>query len=86
MTTEEAGKYGLDKPQGAVISRLDPKGAFAKAGLEVSDVIMGIGDMKIDGVDAFIRLVDALPAGQKVPFMVLDHRTGEIGSAEVTIR
>lgn len=86
MTAKEAETYGLDKPQGAVISRLDPKGAFAKAGLEVSDVIMGIGDMTIDGAEAFVRLVNALPAGQKMSFTVLDHRTGEIGSAEVTIR
>lgn len=86
MTAEEAGKYGLDKPQGAVISRLDTKGAFAKAGLEVSDVIMGVGDMTIDSSETFVRLVNALPPGQKVPFTVLDHRTSEIGSVVVTVR
>jgi serine protease Do len=86
ITAKEAGKYGLEKPQGAVITRLDPKGAFAKAGLEISDVIVAIADEPIDGVDTFVRLVTALPAGKEIPFTVLDHRTGEIGVVGVTLR
>ena len=46
ITAKEAEKYGLEKPQGAVISRLDPKGAFAKAGLEILDVILAIADSR----------------------------------------
>jgi serine protease Do len=86
VTAREVEKYGLEKPQGAIISRLDPRGAFAKAGLEVSDVILAIGDEPIDGVDTFIRLVNALPAGQEIPFTILDHRTGEIGLVGVTLK
>ena len=86
LTAKEAEKYGLEKPLGAVISRLDPKGPLAKAGLEVSDVILGIGDQPIEGVDAFVRLVNALPAAQEIPFTVLDHRDGQIGAVGVTLR
>jgi serine protease Do len=86
LTAQEAEKYGLEKPEGTVISRLDPKGAFAKAGLEISDVILAIGDRAIDGVDTFVRLVNALPAGQEIPFTVLDHRDGDIGAVGVTLR
>jgi Do/DeqQ family serine protease len=86
ITAKEAGKYGLEKPQGVVITRLDPKGAFAKAGLEISDVIVAIADEPIDGVDTFVRLITALPAGQEIPFTVLDHRTGEIGIVGVTLK
>jgi serine protease Do len=86
LTAKEAEKYGLEKPQGVVISRLDPKGAFAKAGLELSDVILAIGDETIEGVDTFVRLVNALPGGQEIPFTVLDHRTGEIGIVGLTLR
>ena len=69
-----------------MISRLDPKGAFAKAGLELSDAILAIGDETIEGVDTFVRLVNVLPAGQEIPFTVLDHRDGEIGAVGVTLR
>jgi serine protease Do len=86
VTVKEAEKYGLEKPQGVVISRLDPKGAFAKAGLEISDIILAIGDQAIEGVDTFVRLVTALPGGQEIPFTVLDHRDGEIGAVGVTLR
>jgi len=76
----------MEKPQGVFISRLDPKGALAKAGLEVSDVVLAIGDEPIDGVETFVRLVNALPAGQEIPFTILDHRTGEIGLVGMTLR
>jgi len=86
LTAKEAEKYGLEKPQGVFISRLDPKGRLAKAGLEVSDVILAIGDEPIDGVETFVRLVNTLPAAQEIPFTILDHRTGEIGLVGVTLR
>jgi len=86
LTAKEAEKYGMEKPQGVFISRLDPKGALAKAGLEVSDVVLAIGDEPIDGVETFVRLVNALPAGQEIPFTILDHRTGEIGLVGMTLR
>jgi serine protease Do len=86
LTAKEAEKYGLEKPQGVVISRLDPKGSFAKAGLELSDVVLAIGDQAIEGVDTFVRFITALPAGQEIPFTVLDHRDGEVGAVGVTLR
>ncbi|HEX9157542.1 MAG TPA: trypsin-like peptidase domain-containing protein [Syntrophales bacterium] len=86
LTAQEAEKYGLEKPEGVVISRLDPRGVLAKAGLEISDVILAIGDRAIEGVDTFVRLVNALPAGQEIPFTILDHRNGEIGLVGVTLR
>ncbi len=49
-------------------------------------VILAIGDRAIDGVDTFVRLVNALPAGQEIPFTVLDHRDGDIGAVGVTLR
>ena len=86
LTAKEAEKYGLDEPKGVMIARIDPKGALAKAGLEVSDVILTIEDEPIDGVDTFVQLVNAVPAGQKITLTVLDHRTGEIGALQVPVR
>jgi serine protease Do len=86
LTAKEAEKYGLDRPQGVVITRIDPRGVLARAGLEVSDVILAVGNEQIDGVDTFVRRVNALPAGRRIALTVLDHRTGEIGSLEVTIK
>jgi serine protease Do len=86
LTAKEAEKYGLDRPQGVVITRIDPGGVLARAGLEVSDVILAVGNEQIDGVDTFVRRVNALPAGRRIALTVLDHRTGEIGSLEVTIK
>jgi serine protease Do len=86
LTAKEAEKYGLDETIGVMIARIDPKGTLAKAGLEISDVILAVGDQPIDGVDTFIQLVNSLPTGRKITLTVLDHRTGEIGSVGVTIR
>ncbi len=86
LTAKEATKYGMEKPQGVFISRIDPKGVLAKAGVEVSDVVLAIGDETIDGVDTFVRLVNALPSGREIPFTILDHRTGEIGLVGVTLK
>lgn len=85
-TPKEVEQYGLNANQGVVISWLDPKGPLAAAGFEVGDMILGINQQPVEGVESFINLVSALPAGQRVSFTAFGHRTGNVGGIFVVVR
>ncbi len=82
---KEVEKYGLNENQGVVITRVDPKGALGRAGFEVGDMILGIDNQPVEGVDGFVGLVDALSPKKKVAMLALDHRTGNTGSILVAV-
>jgi serine protease Do len=85
-TSQEIKKYGLEQNQGVVISWISKQGAMGKAGFEVGDMILGINDQPIQGVSDFVQLTSSLKANQKVVFAALDHRTGNTGEVEVTLK
>jgi serine protease Do len=86
LTTQELEKYGLNENQGVAISWLDAKGPLHAAGFEVGDVILGINNQPVVGVDGFVHLATALPSNQKASFVVLDHRSGNTGTVLVMVR
>jgi serine protease Do len=86
LTTEEIEKYGLDANQGVTISWLDPEGPLHKAGFEVGDLILGINNQPIGGVESFVQLVTALKPDQKASLLALDHRSGNTGTVLVMVR
>jgi serine protease Do len=86
LTTQELEKYGLNENQGVAISWLDSKGPLHAAGFEVGDVILGVNNQPVVGVDGFVQLVTALPPNQKASFVVLDHRSGNTGTVLVMVR
>jgi serine protease Do len=86
LTAQEVDKYGLDKNQGVAISWLDPKGPLQNAGFEIGDLILGIDNQPVEGVDSFVQLVTTLKPGQKVSFLALDHRSSNTGTVLVTVR
>ncbi len=85
-TRKEIDKYGLNPNQGVAIAKLEQKGPLAAAGFEVGDMILAVDDEPVEGVDGFITLVSALPAGKKASLTALDHRTGNTGNIFVTAR
>ena len=85
-TQNEIDKYGLDENEGVVIEKLEPKGPLEEAGFEVGDMILAVEDEPVEGVDSFITLVSALPAGKKVSLTALDQRTGNTGTIFVMVR
>jgi serine protease Do len=86
LTTQETEKYGLDPDQGVAISRLDFKGPLRQAGFEVGDVILAINDQPIQGVEAFTAFVNLLKPQEKITIAALDHKSGDTGMVQVTVR
>jgi serine protease Do len=83
LTPQEAEKYGLKADAGVAIRWLEFKGPLQKAGFEINDLILGVNDQPVGGVDGFIQLVSALKPHQKIALVALDHRTGNQGVIQV---
>jgi len=86
VSQEEAAQYGLPSPRGVAIETVDPKGPLGQAGLEARDIILAINGQSIAGIDDFAGLVSLLKPKQNVTLVCLDHRTGNTGTIEVTVR
>ena len=82
-STQEVEKYGLNANQGVVITWVDPKGPFGKAGFEVEDMILQVENQPVMGVDGFVSVMSSLKATQKISVVALDHRTGNVGTIMV---
>ncbi len=83
---QEAGKYGLDTGQGVVVTRVDPKGPLGQVGFEPGDMIVQVNDQAVTSMETFIELIGSLKPGQHVMFVAVDHRSGNAGQVEVTVR
>jgi len=86
LTSQEAEKFGLDPNQGVMVTWLDAKGPLKEAGFEIGDVILGINNQPIQGVDIFATMMDYLKPHQKIAVAALDHRTGNRGMVQVVVR
>jgi serine protease Do len=85
LTVKEAEDYGLALPQGVAIEWVDPKGPIGKAGFEVGDVIVGLDDHPVQGVDSFDELMMAIPHHRKVVLLAINHKSGQSGYVQVEI-
>jgi S1-C subfamily serine protease len=85
-TTQELEKYGLNENQGVAIGWLDPKGPLHGAGFEVGDLILGINNQPVEGVESFVHLVNVLKPNTKASLFALDHKSGNAGTVLVTVR
>jgi serine protease Do len=86
VTPREIQKYNMDNKQGVVITRVDLKGPLGEAGFEVGDIILGVENQPIDGVDGFIALASALKPKQTVTLIAFDHRSGNVGTIQITAK
>jgi serine protease Do len=86
LTPQELEKYGLNENQAVAISWLDPKGSLHGAGFEVGDVILGINNQPVAGVESFVQLVTALKPNEKASILALDHKSGNTGTVLVMVR
>ena len=53
LTSDLAESLGLDRPTGALITRVHDKGPASKAGLEVGDVVVRVDDKPVEDPEAF---------------------------------
>ena len=75
----ETRRRALGDPDGGVlVSRVESDAAY-RAGLRGGDVILMINNKKVEGVDSFTDIVEALPAGKAVALRIMrDGVTGFI--------
>ncbi len=86
VSPAEAKKYGLDGKQGVAIASIEASSVFGEAGFEVGDIILGIDNQPVADLDTFVQLASALKPNAKAIILGLDHRTGNMGNVEVTIK
>jgi len=83
ITPELAESFGLEDDAGALVSRVDPEGPAAKAGVERGDVIVEFDGDEIHTMEDLPRRVAATPVGKSVKVVVL--RDGKRKSMSVEI-
>jgi serine protease Do len=85
LTPAEAEDYGLPLPEGVAIQWLDPKGPMSEAGFEVGDIIVGLDDHPVQGVDSFNELMTSMPHHRKFILLAINHKSGQSGYVQVEI-
>jgi len=86
VTQEDAEKYSLSPSQGVMITWLDQNGPFGHAGFEKGDIILDINGNTIDDLEGLVDVLGTLKPGQQIKVLALDHRTGDTGYVQITIR
>lgn len=82
VTPALAGLYGLPAKQGAFITSLAPNGPAGRAGLREGDIIVRIGNDKVDEEHPFLSVLIRYAPGDKVKIAV--NRDGRELEFEVT--
>jgi S1-C subfamily serine protease len=82
ITRQLAMAAGLTQATAAIIAGLEAGSPAALAGLREGDVIVGVGERRITGVDDLLRALDHNSIGRALPFHVL--RAGKRLTVTVT--
>jgi S1-C subfamily serine protease len=64
-------EFGLQNRLGVLVTGIEPKSPASATGLETQDVIVGLGNDQIAGIDDLVRLLDGGRVDQTVPIKVL---------------
>ena len=78
-----ARSFGLDRPRGAIVSQVEKGGPADKAGLRSGDVILGVGETRIETSGELPGLVAAIDPGTRAELTI--WREGERRTLPVTI-
>lgn len=71
---ELAQTFGLSEPHGALVSRVEPDSAAARAGLQPGDIITGVGGMRVEESTDLPRIIGEKRPGTKVQLDVWRER------------
>ncbi len=83
VTDEIAESLGLDKPKGALVAGVNPKGPAAKAGIEPGDVILKFDGQDVKRMRDLPKMVARTDIGKEVQVEVL--RKGKITVLRVNL-
>jgi serine protease Do len=82
----EARRRKLSSREGVLITKVDPQGPGALAGLEAGDILYQVNQRAIRGLKDYHRIVEQLQPGQEILLLVRDWRTGETGYLTVVVQ
>jgi serine protease Do len=83
MTDEEAASLGLPKPEGAIVSMVEPDSPAGHAGLGAGDVIVEFGGTTVTDGSQLTALVAAARPGSGVP--IAYYRRGKRATTTATL-
>ena len=83
VTAELADSFGLDKPRGALVSRVEKGGAASKAGIQTSDIILTFDETRVETSNDLPRIVGQTRPGKKVDVQVWREKRSMILSLTV---
>jgi len=83
ISDDEAKSLGLPKPEGAIVSRVEPDSPADRAGLRAGDVIVEYDSKPVPDADHLTALVVATPSGSRVPIDF--YRDGRRQAATATV-
>lgn len=83
VTQDLAESFKMDKPHGALISKVVPDGPAAKGGVQQGDVVLEFNGTVVDASSDLPPLVGATAIGQKVPMKVL--RLGKTETLQIAV-
>jgi serine/threonine-protein kinase len=73
ITADSASQFGLDNPQGMVVTGVVTGGPAFKAGIHDRDVILKIKGAEAHNLSVLNKIAADTPAGQTVPLDILSH-------------
>jgi serine protease Do len=85
-TAKEATRLKLRPGQGVVITRVEAGSPGAKAGMEPGDVILEVNEIALSSTQDLSGALALVKPGQQILAAVVDGRTGERGSLQITVR
>ncbi len=83
VTDEDLDRLKIKETRGVLVRSIMPGEPADKGGLKVNDVIVGVGDTRLEGPRDLQRVVSSTPAGTKVRVKLF--RDGQEQEVEVTI-
>ncbi|MGH8630368.1 MAG: DegQ family serine endoprotease [Burkholderiales bacterium] len=69
-----ANSFGLSKPRGALVSRVEPESPAEKAGIKAGDVILGVNGKDLDHLSELPATIAAIRPGTSVKLQVWRDR------------
>jgi len=79
LTAKEQDKYGLETDQGVAVQEVARMSSFAKIGFRAGDLILQINDEWINDPEDLAAMLAAMPTGEKVSILAIDHKSGKTG-------
>ena len=83
VSKDLAQSFGLDRPRGALVVRVEPQGPAGKAGLLVGDIILRVNGQQVENSRDLPRMVGDLPPGATIKLGI--WRKGEERNIDATL-